>query len=74
MRSWELKGWVKRSQWDIFLSFIFPLKFLFNIQLRTATRAQDYESSAFKAHDEEDYRKVLLCHVSVRALGYFTMC
>ncbi|RMX46409.1 hypothetical protein pdam_00000695 [Pocillopora damicornis] len=27
--------------------------------LRTATRAQDYESSAFKAHDEEDYRKVI---------------
>ena len=50
------------------MSFIFPLKFLFNIQLRTATRAQDYESSAFKAHDEEDYRKVWLCHVSVRAL------
>ena len=63
-----VKGLRKAQSVRRILEFYFSTEILFNIQLRTATRAQDYESSAFKAHDEEDYRKVWLCHVSVRAL------
>ena len=37
-----------------FISFLI----LFNFQLRTTRMVQEFESSAFKAHDNEDYRKV----------------
>lgn len=30
-----------------------------NLQLRTVRMVQEYESSAFQAHDKEDYRKVI---------------
>ena len=37
---------------------LYLISILCNFQLRTTRMVQEFESSAFQAHDKEDYRKV----------------